>query len=235
MISSIFFQGLFIGILVSIPMGPIGVLCVQRTLHQGKKTGFISGIGAASADSFFAAIAGFGLTFISNFFENNQFYIMLAGALVLIFFGLRLFFTNAISQVRKFRLKKNNYFTDFISVFFLTLSNPITIIFFGLVFAGMGIVKNNPQSFSVLISGIFFGAITWWFLLSSVVNIFRKYFRLRIIFYINRFAGVLIVVFGLVAVFNAFYPEIGKSQFEHSKIVNFSNKIQDSIKQTNYD
>ncbi len=230
MISSIFFQGIIIGILVSIPMGPIGVLCVQRTLQQGRKSGFISGIGAASADSFFAAIAGFGVTFVSSFFENNQFYIMLAGALVLIFFGLRLFFTNAITQVRKLRLKKNNYLSDYVSVFFLTLSNPITIIFFGLVFAGIGFVKNNPHSFLIVIAGIFTGAIAWWFLLSSVVNMFRKYFRLRIIFYINRFAGVLIVMFGIIAAFNAFYPEIGRSQFKDSKIVNFSNKIQDTIK-----
>jgi threonine/homoserine/homoserine lactone efflux protein len=235
MFSSIFLQGMVIGILVSIPMGPIGVLCVQRTLQQGRQSGLISGLGAASADSFFAAIAGFGLTFIADFFQVHQFIIMLIGAAVLIYFGLRLFFTNTIKQARKHRFKKANHVSDFISVFFLTLSNPITIIFFGVVFAGLGIVKTNHNSLFILIAGIFAGAISWWFLLSSLVNIFRRYFRLRILFYINRFAGILIVLFGVMAMINAFFPHISSEQFEHSKIINFSTKVQDSIKTNEYD
>ncbi|MFO7868244.1 MAG: LysE family transporter [Bacteroidales bacterium] len=234
MFSSIFFQGLIIGILVSIPMGPIGVLCVQRTLHQGKKAGLISGIGAATADSFFATIAGFGLTFISSFFIDNKFAITLLGAIVLIVLGVRLFITNTIKQVRKYKTKKMNVFSDFFSVFFLTLSNPITIIFFGVVFAGLGIVKNDTSSLSILIIGIFFGAIVWWFVLSSLVNQFRQYFRLRIIFYINKFAGVLIVLFGLFALANAFYPNmIQKETLQPSHIVDFTDNnqpVQDTIK-----
>jgi threonine/homoserine/homoserine lactone efflux protein len=231
MISSIFFQGVIIGILVSIPMGPIGVLCVQRTLHQGRKIGFVSGLGAASADSFFATIAGFGLTFISDFFTNNQFIITLLGATVLVILGVRLFITNTIAQVRKYKTKKTNMFSDFISVFFLTLSNPITIIFFGLVFTGLGIVKNDTQSLIFLIIGIFTGAILWWFILSSLVNLFRQYFKIRIIFYINKFAGVLIVLFGIFALLNAFYPNmIDEKSLQKTNIVNFSKAEPETIK-----
>lgn len=236
MFSSLFLQGMVIGVLVSIPMGPIGVLCVQRTLQNGRQSGLISGFGAATADSFFAAIAGFGLSIIANFFAANQFYIMLIGAVVLLYFGFKLFFTNTIKQARKQqRIKQNNFFTDFISVFFLTLSNPVTIIFFGVVFAGLGIVKSNPDLLFILIAGIFAGAVSWWLILSSLVNMFRKYFRLRILFYINKFAGVLIIAFGLMAMFNAFYPHIGTGQIEQSKILNYSTRVQDSLNTIEYD
>ena len=225
MLSSIIIQGILIGVLVSIPMGPIGVLCIQRTVHQGRTSGFISGLGAATADSFFAAIAGFGLTFITNFFRDQQFYLMLGGAFVLIFLGLKIFFTNTIAQVRKYRFKRSNPFADFVSVFFLTLSNPITILFFGLVLTGIGILKDDVVQMRLLVLGIFLGAILWWFLLSSLVDLFRKYFRLKLIFWLNKVAGILIVVFGIFTLFNAFYPQITSGSMGNSKIVNITNKI----------
>ena len=94
MIPELFIQGILIGLFVSIPMGPIGVLCLQRTLQQGRLSGFISGLGAATADTVFASIAGLGLTMISDFFQDHQLYIMLVGAVLLIFLGLRMFFRN---------------------------------------------------------------------------------------------------------------------------------------------
>jgi len=230
MLTSIIFQGLIIGILVSIPMGPIGVMCIQRTLHQGRTSGLVSGIGAATADSAFAAIAGFGLTFISDFFKDHQKTIMILGALVLMFFGFKLFFTNAINQVRRQKLNKTNYFTDFISVFFLTLSNPITIIFFGVMFAGLGVVKDDTSQVGVLIGGIFLGAIGYWLLLSSLVNYFRKYFRLRIIFWINKIAGILIVLFGVAAGINAFFPQFSEESLGNSKIIEITSGLNDSVK-----
>lgn len=225
MISSVLLQGLIIGILVSIPMGPIGVLCIQRTVHQGRRSGIISGIGAATADSSFAFIAGFGLTFITNFFKEQQFYLMLGGALVLIFLGLKLFFTDTIKQVRKYRVKKSNPIGDFISVFLLTLSNPMTILFFGVVFTGLGIVKDNIVQTGTLIGGIFLGAVSWWLTLSTLVSFFHNFFRIRIIFWINKVAGILIVVFGILAVLNAYFPQFNNAKIGKSQIVNMSNSI----------
>lgn len=215
MIASILIEGFIIGIIVSIPLGPIGVLCIQRTLLQGRRSGFVSGIGAATADSSFAFIAGFGLSFIAKFFEEQHFYIMLAGAAVLIFLGFRLFFTNTIKQVRRYRnMYKSNPFSDFFSVFGLTLSNPVTILFFGLVFTSLGLVKNNIGHTLTLVGGVFLGACTWWFILVSLVSTFRNLFKLRVIFWINKAAGILIVCFGFFAIYNAFFPvtteQVGK-------------------------
>ena len=187
-------------------MGPIGVLCIQRTLQQGRLSGFISGLGAACADTLFASIAGFGLTMVSDFFQEQRLYIMLVGALILIALGLRMFFRNTIKQVRAYKYKQSNLISDFFSVFVLTITNPITIIFYGIVFASLGMVQDNFMSLGLLLSGIFCGAISIWFVLSTFVNIFRKYFRLRVIFYINKIAGILIVLFGLFAAYNAFSP-----------------------------
>ncbi|MBO7125254.1 MAG: LysE family translocator [Bacteroidales bacterium] len=204
--TSLFLQGILIGLFVSIPMGPIGVLCIQRTLHQGRLSGFISGLGAACADTFFASIAGFGLTMISDFFQEQKMYIMLVGAVILIFLGCRMFFRNTIKQVREYKYKQSNLLTDFISVFALTITNPLTIIFYGIVFASFGMVQDNMFSLGTVLFGIFCGAISIWFVLSTFVNIFRKYFRLRVIFYINKIAGIIIVLFGIFAVYNAFSP-----------------------------
>ncbi len=206
MLTNLFIQGILIGLFVSIPMGPIGVLCIQRTLQQGRLSGFISGLGAACADTLFASIAGFGLTMVSDFFQEQRLYIMLVGALILIALGLRMFFRNTIKQVRAYKYKQSNLISDFFSVFVLTITNPITIIFYGIVFASLGMVQDNFMSLGLLLSGIFCGAISIWFVLSTFVNIFRKYFRLRVIFYINKIAGILIVLFGLFAAYNAFSP-----------------------------
>lgn len=204
--TSLFLKGIIIGLIVSIPMGPIGVLCIQRTLQQGRLSGFISGLGAACADTFFASIAGFGLTMISNFFQEQKTYIMLVGAVILIFLGCRMFFRNTIKQAREFKYKQTNLLTDFVSVFALTITNPLTIIFYGIVLASFDMVQDNILSLGMILSGIFCGAISIWFVLSTFVNIFRKYFRLRVIFYINKIAGIIIVLFGIFAVYNAFSP-----------------------------
>lgn len=204
--TSLFLKGIIIGLIVSIPMGPIGVLCIQRTLQQGRLSGFISGLGAACADTFFASIAGFGLTMISNFFQEQKTYIMLVGAVILIFLGCRMFFRNTIKQARAFKYKQTNLLTDFVSVFALTITNPLTIIFYGIVLASFDMVQDNVLSLGMILSGIFCGAISIWFVLSTFVNIFRKYFRLRVIFYINKIAGIIIVLFGIFAVYNAFAP-----------------------------
>lgn len=226
MIASILIEGYIIGIIVSIPLGPIGVLCIQRTLLQGRRSGFVSGIGAAAADSSFAFIAGFGLSFIAQFFEDQRFFIMLIGAAVLIFLGFRLFFTNTIKQVRRYKnVTKSNPFSDFFSVFGLTLSNPVTILFFGLVFTSLGLVKDNILHTLTIVGGVFLGACSWWFILVSLVSAFRNLFKLRVIFWINRIAGILIVGFGIFACVNAFFPVNTKQVEDQLKILNKTNQI----------
>jgi threonine/homoserine/homoserine lactone efflux protein len=204
-----FLKGLLVGIIVSAPMGPIGVLCVQKTVNKGRVIGFLSGLGAATADTFYAILAAFGVTFITNFLSKNQMLFQIVGILVLIFLGFRMVFSNPVKQYRYHRTsgKKMSAVRDYISVFFLTISNPLTIIFFGAAFTMLGLLTQveGQRNNLLLVAGIFSGASLWWFMLTSIVNIFRKRFRLRNIFILNRASGIIIIFLSILAVIKFFF------------------------------
>jgi threonine/homoserine/homoserine lactone efflux protein len=200
-------KGLIVGFLASIPLGPVGVLCIQRTINKGRYSGLISGMGAATVDMFFALIAALGLTYIINFIEEKQFFIQLIGGGVLIFLGTKIFNTNPIKQIRKHRRKKNKLIEDYLSVFFLTLSNPLAVFLFIAAFAGIGMVTSKDSSLksSLIILGVFIGATLWWSILTFLIDFFRKHFRLKQLWWINKIAGVLIIVFGVAAMLSVFF------------------------------
>jgi threonine/homoserine/homoserine lactone efflux protein len=200
-------KGVMVGFVASIPLGPVGVLCIQRTINKGRISGLFSGMGAATVDSFFALVAALGLTFIINFIEEQQFYFQLLGGGVLILLGTRIFNTNPVRQIRRHRKKKNKLVEDFFSVLFLTLSNPLAIFLFVAGFAGIGLVTSKDSSIksSLIIAGVFFGALLWWALLTFFVDLFRKKFRLKQLWWINKIAGILIIVFGVVAMLSVFF------------------------------
>ena len=204
-----FLKGLLVGIIVSAPMGPIGVLCVQKTVNKGRAIGFLSGLGAATADTVYAVLAAFGVTFITNFLSKNQELFQVIGIMVLIFLGFRMIFNNPVKQYRYHRTssKKMSAVRDYISVFFLTISNPLTIIFFGAAFTMLGLLTQieGQRNNLLLVAGIFAGASLWWFALTYIVNIFRKRFRLRNIFILNRASGVIIVFLSILAVIKFFF------------------------------
>ncbi|PKP08105.1 MAG: lysine transporter LysE [Bacteroidetes bacterium HGW-Bacteroidetes-4] len=204
-----FLKGLLVGIIVSAPMGPIGVLCVQKTVNKGRAIGFLSGLGAATADTVYAILAAFGVTFITNFLSKNQELFQVIGIMVLIFLGFRMIFNNPVKQYRYHRTssKKMSAVRDYISVFFLTISNPLTIIFFGAAFTMLGLLTQieGQRNNLLLVAGIFAGASLWWFALTYIVNIFRKRFRLRNIFILNRASGVIIVFLSILAVIKFFF------------------------------
>lgn len=201
-------KAILIGISVSAPLGPIAVLSIQRTLNKGFKSGFISGIGAASADIIYAIIVGFSITFISDFLTKYQEYFRIIGGMFLIYIGFKIFSSNPGKQVRKLRLKGNNYYKDFITAFFLTISNPLTILAFGAFFTGLGMVDKAGGQFPivVMIVSVFSGALIWWLGLISIVTIFKKRIRLRNLLWINRITGSLIVVFALYLIVSVFIP-----------------------------
>ncbi|MEA3444066.1 MAG: LysE family transporter [Bacteroidota bacterium] len=202
-------KGLIIGISVSAPLGPIGIICLQKTLNKGVLTGFLAGMGAAFADTFYALIAGFGVSFISDFFVDQQFYLRGAGGALLIILGLKVFYTNTIKQVRRQRSSKGNIFGDFISVFFLTISNPITIIVFGAIFAGIGLAEEGANTYQagIIVLGIFSGATLWWLTLAISINYFRHKIRLRSLWWINKIAGGIIAIIGLFFIVSLLYIE----------------------------
>lgn len=203
----LFVKGIFIGFMVSIPLGPIGVLCVQRTLNKGRLSGFISGLGAAAADTVFALLAGFGISIIIRFIEEQQLYFQIIGGAIIIFLGIHVFYSNPVRQIRMQRLNRNKFSQDFLSVFLLTLSNPMAIFFFLAMFTGVNLVSGPMTFFNLtfVVAGVTLGAAAWWFLLSTFVNLFRDYFRLRNIWWMNKIAGVIIFFLGLAAILSIWF------------------------------
>lgn len=207
MLEAIFLiEGMIIGFLASLPLGPVGVLCIQRTINKGRVSGIFSGMGAATVDAFFALVAALGLTYIINFIEEQQFLIQIIGGAVLILLGIKIFYTNPVKQIRRHRKQKNKLVEDFFSVLFLTLSNPLAVFLFVAAFAGIGIVTSGDSSIKsfLIILGVFLGAMVWWLSLTFFVDLFRKKFRLKQLWWINKIAGLLIVLFGIAAMLSVF-------------------------------
>jgi threonine/homoserine/homoserine lactone efflux protein len=190
-----------IGLLASLPMGPIGVLCVQRTLKNGRYSGFFSGMGAATADTLFAIIAGLGVNYIIGFVEKRELFFQFIGAAIIILIGLKIYSTNTVKQFRIAKSKKGTKFTkDYFSVLFLTLTNPMIIFLFVWMFAGLNIVLNTSDYIlsSLIILGIFIGANLWWFTLSGIVNKFRNNLKIRRLYWFNKISGGIILIFGIL-------------------------------------
>ena len=171
--------------------------------------GFISGLGAAFADLFYATVAVFGLGFVVNLIQSHELLLQILGGIVLIIIGLIIYFRNPLKQIRmRKRVSKKGLLGDFATLFFLTVSNPVTIVVFMAVFAGASVFGDAP-SFKIelfVLAGILLGGSLWWYVLSTLINIFRKKFRLRVLITINRVAGIVITVLGGLVILAAFEP-----------------------------
>lgn len=198
---SFFLKGLIIGFSIAAPVGPIGVLCIRRTLAQGRVSGLVSGLGAATADAIYGCIAGLGLTFISNLLIHNQLWLRLMGGAFLSYLGLKTFLSLPAKQADE--AKESNLIGNYTSTFFLTLTNPITILSFTAIFAGLGVASHpgNYGSAWVLILGVFIGSTLWWLLLSGGISLFQTKVTPYRLYWVNRISGVMITMFGLIALF----------------------------------
>ncbi|MFZ5941409.1 MAG: LysE family translocator [Bacteroidota bacterium] len=199
-------KGILAGWLVSIPLGPVGVLCIQRTINKGRLAGFISGLGATFADTIFAVIAGLGITFIVKFIEEKQVYFQTLGGIIVIIIGINLFVSSPVKQYKMIRRGKHTILRDLISVFFLTFSNPLTILFFIAFFAGVNLASGTMEieHVGMMVLGVASGSASWWFLLSGTVSLFRNRVRLKNIWWINKVTGVLLFVIGLGVIASVF-------------------------------
>ena len=193
-------KGLIIGFAIAAPVGPIGVLCIRRTLAEGRTSGLVSGLGAATADALYGCIAGFGLTFISDFLVGQQVWFRLIGGMFLCYLGLKTFFAKAGQHAASG--KRSGLVGTYVSTLFLTLTNPMTIISFAAVFAGLGLVSTGGDYLSagVLVSGVFIGSALWWLLLSGGVGVLRARFNPQGLQVVNRISGTIITAFGLLAI-----------------------------------
>jgi len=202
--NSLILAGIAAGLLISVPLGPVGVLIIRKTLNKGRYSGYFGGAGATTADTFFAIIAGFGVSIITDFIDSYQQGIRIGGGLILMILAYKIFTSNVVEQIRQ-KGKHSTLWADFMHTYFLTLSNPLTIIVIGAIFAAGGPGKDAGKTeILTLISGVFMGAATWWLVLVTLVNLFRKKIRLKTLWYLNKVTGVLIFIFGLVVFLSAF-------------------------------
>ena len=197
---SFFLEGLVIGFSIAAPVGPIGVLCIRRTLAEGKTYGLFSGLGAATADAIYGCVAALGLTLISDFLIGQQSWLRLVGGVFLCYLGLKTFLSEPTKEAAV-SAKGTGFIDAYVSTFLLTVTNPLTILSFAAVFAGLGAgtTSGNIFSASVLVLSVFIGSALWWLVLSGTVSIFRARFTTHWLRWVNRISGVTITIFGLIA------------------------------------
>ena len=194
-----FLKGLVLGFLIAVPVGPMGVLCIRRTLVNGMKSGLASGFGTATADAVYGCIAALGITAAGVLLADYQSLLRLGGGLFLLYLGWR------ILQARPAELicaaSHGKLVSDYASAFALTLTNPMTIIMFAVAFAGLGIGGSGDYRMAlVMVAGVFAGSSLWWLILAAAANCLRAKLAVARLCMLNRFSGCLIIGFGILSI-----------------------------------
>jgi threonine/homoserine/homoserine lactone efflux protein len=204
----ILLKGIILGLTVSMPLGPIGIILINRTIKRGMLSGFFSGLGMATADTLLAFLAGLGFTVIVSFINKERYIISVIAGLIILGVGLKVYLSNPVRDIRNREKSEKSLWRDYYSVFVLSISNPYTIFIFVAFFSGVhvnGDVRPELVPF-FLIPGVLVGTISWWFFLSYFVSRFKKNIRLRLIVRINKVAGIVIMVIGVIVLLSVFTP-----------------------------
>ena len=195
--AGILIKGVIIGFVMAVPIGPLGVLCIRKTLTEGRARGLIVGLGAATADALYCSIAAFGLTFVSDMIETNQLWVRLFGGLLLLVLGIRTLQAKRSDPLVLFDRK--GFWGTFVSSFFIAVTNPLTIFAFVAIFAAFGLAHElGLVAASMLVIGVFAGSGLWFLTLGSVARLFHKTLNAGGLLWVNRVAGILIIVSGIV-------------------------------------
>jgi threonine/homoserine/homoserine lactone efflux protein len=202
-------KGIAVGIVIAVPVGPVGVLCVRRTIFEGRLFGFLSGLGAASADTIFGIVAGFGLTVISDVLLDYQTWLRAAGGLFLVYVGvsaLRKHITRCEAPERN----AENLLSAYLSTFALTITNPVTIIAFLGIFAGAGFTGEEATlgRAGMLVAGVLLGSLIWWLGISLGAGLFRKSFGERHLVLLNRISGGVLTLSGIGLLTSLLYDKL---------------------------
>ncbi len=207
----IFLRSVMVGIAASITVGPVAVLCIQRTLSKSRRSGLISGLGVACADTLMALVAYFFYSVLSGTIEEYNMVLRLVGGVFVVGVGAYIFFQNPVVQIRKNRAGKSSPWQDFGSIFGLTLANFLMVIPYILAFFALFKIStveaadtSSLLSGVVVTSGFFTGAVSWWSMLACVINLFRSRFRPRHMLTINHTAGSVIGLLGLYTIISTF-------------------------------
>ena len=198
-IVDIIIKGFIIGVLVSAPMGPVGLLCVQRTLKRGQWHGFFSGIGAAFSDVFYAGIISLGMGFIINIVTSNEHILQIIASVLLLVFGVYVFRSNPFKWLHEPKENTNSFSQDTVTAFFITLSNPLIIFLLIPLFARFNYINPDQKLFSILLglASILAGALSWWLLITFLVGRLRKIMNLRGLWILNKIVGSVIVILSI--------------------------------------
>ena len=204
-------KGLIIGILASAPMGPVGILCVQRTLNKGRWYGFVTGLGATASDLIYAMITGLGMSYVMDLINNaqNRFFLQVLGSLVLLAFGVFCYRSNPTRNMHHSGMTKGTYIHNGITAFLVTVSNPLIIFLFMASFAQFAfIIPGRPLVMTIGYASIVGGAILWWFGLTWLIDKIRAIFDESGIIVINRVIGTVVIFVSVMVllgtVFNIF-------------------------------
>ena len=193
----IILQGLVLGFSIAAPVGPVGVLCIRRSMTRGFRSGLVSGLGAASADAVYGTIAAAGLTLVADFLVSQRFWLGLLGGGFLLFLGIKTMLIPPSSQNKE--EEKTGMGSDYFSTLLLTLSNPMTIFSFAAIFSGMSAQALPVYRFSafLLVLGVFLGSALWWLILSGSVGLLRTRVTQAMLVWVNRVSGLVIIGFAI--------------------------------------
>ncbi|MCH5307238.1 MAG: LysE family transporter [Prevotella sp.] len=197
-------KGMLIGMVASAPMGPVGVLCVQRTLNKGRWFGFVTGVGAAISDIIYAGITGFGMAFVMDFVndDRNKFYLQILGSIVLLCFGIFTWHSNPTKKMHQSGKKRGSYTYNLWTAFLVTFSNPLIIFLFMGLFAQFAfVIPDRPFEMLIGFASIVAGALVWWYGLTWLVDKVRAIFDANGIRIINQIIGMVVIIVSLIFLF----------------------------------
>ena len=199
-VAYILLTGILIGILISAPMGPIGMLVIQRTLNKGRTAAFFTGVGASLSDIVYCLLTGLGLSFVTDFIESNQNLLQVIGSLVLIIYAVYLFKNNPSRSLKPPVESVTNYWRDFVTGFLFTFSNPLILFFIIGLFARFNFLDTHYRFYHYIIgyTSIIVGAVGWWFLITFFVNKVRAHFNVRSLWLVNRSIAVILLIMSTV-------------------------------------
>lgn len=200
----VFGRGMLLGFAIAAPVGPIGLLCIRRTLADGQLVGLVSGLGAATADACYAICAAFGLAFVTNLLLEQSWWLRIIGGLFLTYLGVTTFLAPPPEQVAVG--SNGGLWAAYGSTFALTISNPLTILAFTAIFAGIGPLARGYATAGLLVAGVFAGSALWWLTLSGSVGLLRRRVTAQWMHWINRAAGILLLLAGLLSIAETFRP-----------------------------
>lgn len=212
-IVDILLRGVAVGLASSITVGPVAVLCIQRTLSKTRRAGLMSGLGVACADTMMAIIAYFFYAMLESQIQQYSHILSVTGGIFVVVVGVVIFFQNPVPQIRRNRAGNNSLWKDFSSMFGFTIANFVVVIpyilaFFAMFGIGTGGTEHTASSLVtslIIIAGFFCGAALWWWLLTSLISLFRRRFRPRHMLTINHVAGIVIGLLGVYTILSTFY------------------------------